>query len=120
MVGSPSKKEARLTELLANKCKYCGHSIYTVCLFYDLLQYIDMGQPGEAISALSTAISQKPEHTDAWTNLGLLYEDLSQLIHDIDLHVCVCVCVRACVCVCVCTCAVCMGVTLSDRVRQVW
>lgn len=41
-------------------------------------QYIDTGRPADAVSAFNTAISQEREHSNAWINLGLLYEDLSQ------------------------------------------
>lgn len=44
-------------------------------------QYIDTGRPGDAMSAFNTAISQQREHSNAWINLGLLYEDLSQYIY---------------------------------------
>ena len=42
------------------------------------LQYIDMELASEAISAFSKAISLDHYHVNAWTNLGLLYQDLSQ------------------------------------------
>jgi tetratricopeptide (TPR) repeat protein len=39
--------------------------------------YIDMGRASEAISAFSKAIGLDHYHVNAWTNLGLLYQDLN-------------------------------------------
>lgn len=37
-----------------------------------------MSQHRDAIAAYETAIGLKMDHTSAWNNLGLLYEDLSK------------------------------------------
>ena len=56
----------------------CSHMwLFPISL---LLQYIDTGQYTEAIVAFKTAISLQKDHSNAWTNLGLLYENLSEYL----------------------------------------
>ncbi len=45
------------------------------------MQYIDGGKHDKAIEAYESAIALKKDHINAWNNIGLLYENLSELLY---------------------------------------
>lgn len=46
-----------------------------ICITF---QYKDLGRHKEAISTYEDAIALKRDHTSAWNNYGLLYEELGE------------------------------------------
>lgn len=42
------------------------------------MQYIDVGRHSDAIAAFKTAIELQRAHSNAWNNLGKLYENLGR------------------------------------------
>ena len=52
--------------------------IYNCMLCSYTLQYIDTGRHSDAIATFRAAIDQQRDHSNAWNNLALLYENLSK------------------------------------------
>ncbi len=43
-----------------------------------LLKHIEREQFADAINSLQTAIDYKPDHIEAWNNIGLIYQNLGE------------------------------------------